>query len=57
LRLYSYCWAATDGNPFFIREIASPLLGQECDLNVLSAVPDQPDDISLIQATEALRAR
>jgi tetratricopeptide (TPR) repeat protein len=98
--------AATDGNPFFIREIANLLpaqecladhgegdllpadltllggvtavinrrvdrlspkcvrlleatavLGQECDLDVLSAVLDQPDDISLIQATEALRAR
>ena len=97
---------ATDGNPFFIREIANLLPGQDCladhddgdllpadltlpggvtavinrrvdrlspscvrlleaaavlgqefDLDVLSAVLDQPDEISLIHAAEALRAR
>lgn len=97
---------ATDGNPFFIREIASFLpsadclntyregdllpagftvpggvtavvnrrvdrlscpcvrlleaaavLGQEFDLDVLSAVLDQPDETSSVQVTEAIRAR
>ncbi len=94
--------AATDGNPFFIRELASFLpgqdhlsgdlppadltvpggltavinrrvdrlsppcvrlleaaavLGQEFDLDVLSAVLDQPDEVSSTLATDAIRAR
>lgn len=97
---------ATDGNPFFIREIASFLpsddclsgyqegdllpagltipggvtavvnrrvdrlscasvrlleaaavLGQEFELDTLSAILDQPDETSLTQATEAIHAR
>jgi tetratricopeptide (TPR) repeat protein len=36
---------------------AAAVLGQECDLDVLSTTLDQPDETSLSQAAEAIRAR